>query len=161
MRRDVFQVPSGESITIRVIADNPGVWLLHCHIEWHLEVGLAIQFVEAPKLMQQRNASFPPILQQHCKKLGLPYQGNAAGRLDDVLNTDGIKTGPFLQILGWRPKGIAAMFGCVLSAVLGMATVIWYSLGGEVSEEEMEEEVRQHIAAKEQKGKLFGLIKRK
>ena len=30
MRRDVFQIPSGESITLRVVADNPGAWLLHC-----------------------------------------------------------------------------------------------------------------------------------
>ena len=30
MRRDVFQIPSGQSITLRVVADNPGTWFLHC-----------------------------------------------------------------------------------------------------------------------------------
>ena len=30
MRRDVFQIPPGESITLRVVADNPGTWFLHC-----------------------------------------------------------------------------------------------------------------------------------
>ena len=30
MRRDVFEIPSGQSITLRVVADNPGTWLLHC-----------------------------------------------------------------------------------------------------------------------------------
>ena len=30
MRRDVFQIPAGQSITLRVVADNPGAWLLHC-----------------------------------------------------------------------------------------------------------------------------------
>ena len=30
MRRDVFQIPSGQSITLRVVADNPGTWFFHC-----------------------------------------------------------------------------------------------------------------------------------
>ena len=30
MRRDTIQIPSGESVTLRVVADNPGVWFLHC-----------------------------------------------------------------------------------------------------------------------------------
>ena len=30
IRRDVFQIPPGQSITLRVVADNPGAWLLHC-----------------------------------------------------------------------------------------------------------------------------------
>jgi iron transport multicopper oxidase len=30
-------------------ADNPGAWFLHCHIDWHLEAGLAIAFAEAPE----------------------------------------------------------------------------------------------------------------
>jgi iron transport multicopper oxidase len=30
MRRDTVQVPQGSSVTLRVVADNPGAWLLHC-----------------------------------------------------------------------------------------------------------------------------------
>jgi iron transport multicopper oxidase len=30
IRRDVFQIPSGQSITLRVVADNPGAWIFHC-----------------------------------------------------------------------------------------------------------------------------------
>ena len=30
MRRDTVQVPSGQSVTLRVVADNPGVWFFHC-----------------------------------------------------------------------------------------------------------------------------------
>jgi Multicopper oxidase len=33
MRRDVFEIPSGQSITLRVVADNPGAWILHCKTE--------------------------------------------------------------------------------------------------------------------------------
>ncbi len=30
IRRDTVQIPSGASATLRVVADNPGVWLFHC-----------------------------------------------------------------------------------------------------------------------------------
>lgn len=30
MRRDTVQVPSGSSVALRIMADNPGVWMLHC-----------------------------------------------------------------------------------------------------------------------------------
>lgn len=30
MRRDTVHVPSGSSVTLRVVADNPGVWFFHC-----------------------------------------------------------------------------------------------------------------------------------
>jgi Multicopper oxidase len=28
--------------------DNPGVWLMHCHIIWHVDGGLALQWLERP-----------------------------------------------------------------------------------------------------------------
>ncbi|KAJ6481988.1 laccase 17, partial [Mycena sanguinolenta] len=46
-RRDVVGVEQG-GVIIRFRADNPGPWFLHCHIDWHLEAGLAVVFAEAP-----------------------------------------------------------------------------------------------------------------
>ncbi|KAJ6562240.1 laccase 16 [Mycena capillaripes] len=46
-RRDVIGVSAG-GVVIRFRADNPGPWFLHCHIDWHLEAGLAVVFAEAP-----------------------------------------------------------------------------------------------------------------
>ncbi|KAJ6481559.1 laccase [Mycena vitilis] len=46
-RRDVIGVEAG-GVVIRFRADNPGPWFLHCHIDWHLEAGLAVVFAEAP-----------------------------------------------------------------------------------------------------------------
>ncbi|KAG1899689.1 laccase [Suillus fuscotomentosus] len=37
----------GDYVTIRFITDNPGPWLLHCHIDWHLYSGMALVFAEA------------------------------------------------------------------------------------------------------------------
>jgi iron transport multicopper oxidase len=56
------------------------------------------------------------------------------------------------------------MAGCVLAAVLGMLTVVWYALGGHITEEEQETEVRAQLEAKEKRGRFFGrffgLVKR-
>jgi iron transport multicopper oxidase len=35
MRRDTIQVPSMNSATLRIIADNPGAWMFHCMRFFH------------------------------------------------------------------------------------------------------------------------------
>jgi FtsP/CotA-like multicopper oxidase with cupredoxin domain len=44
MRRDTATVEAFGWVVLRVVADNPGVWAFHCHISWHLEAGLMMQF---------------------------------------------------------------------------------------------------------------------
>ncbi|EMD34889.1 Fet3 iron oxidase [Gelatoporia subvermispora B] len=159
MRRDTVMIPGGGSVTLRVVADNPGVWFFHCHIEWHLEVGLAVQFVEAPLIAQERN-TMPQFVIDQCQTLGNPVSGNAAGHASTT-DLSGLPLGPYLQNNGWHPKGIGAMFGCVLTATIGMLTVTWYAIGGHISEAEMEHEALQHEEAKARRGRLFGLIKKR
>jgi hypothetical protein len=50
---------------------------------------------------------------------------------------------------------------CVLTAVIGMVAVGWYPLGGQISDEDMEDEVRERIAAKRSRGRFFGLVGKK
>ncbi|XP_064945133.1 laccase-6-like isoform X1 [Musa acuminata AAA Group] len=38
-------VPAGGWAAIRFVADNPGVWFVHCHLEVHASWGLAMAFV--------------------------------------------------------------------------------------------------------------------
>ncbi|KAF8707045.1 hypothetical protein AX14_013719 [Amanita brunnescens Koide BX004] len=46
VRRDTVSTgSSGDNVTFRFSTDNPGPWFLHCHIDWHLKIGLAIVFV--------------------------------------------------------------------------------------------------------------------
>lgn len=46
-RRDVVNIGvAGDNVTIRFRTDNPGPWFLHCHIDWHLEIGLAVVLAE-------------------------------------------------------------------------------------------------------------------
>jgi len=160
IRRDTVQIPSGQSATLRVVADNPGVWIFHCHIEWHLEAGLAIQLIEAPLQAQvAAKATFPSVLDSHCAALDIPYTGNAAGHYSTT-DLSGLKLGPYQQILGWRPKGIVAMTGCVLAAVMGILSVFWYTLGvvdDDVVEREVREKMEKRDIQRAERGKqLFG-----
>ncbi|KAF7539222.1 hypothetical protein G7054_g2333 [Neopestalotiopsis clavispora] len=45
-RRDTAMLPSGGYLVIAFKTDNPGAWLMHCHIGWHTSEGFALQFVE-------------------------------------------------------------------------------------------------------------------
>jgi FtsP/CotA-like multicopper oxidase with cupredoxin domain len=45
-RRDVAMLPGSGYLVIGFLADNPGAWLMHCHIGWHTSEGFALQLVE-------------------------------------------------------------------------------------------------------------------
>jgi FtsP/CotA-like multicopper oxidase with cupredoxin domain len=42
--KDTTTIPSGQTYELLVVMDNPGEWMLHCHIAEHLETGMAITF---------------------------------------------------------------------------------------------------------------------
>ncbi|KAA8516345.1 hypothetical protein F0562_016638 [Nyssa sinensis] len=43
--RNTIAVPVGGWAVVRFRANNPGVWLMHCHLDVHLPIGLAMAFV--------------------------------------------------------------------------------------------------------------------
>ncbi|KAG8374376.1 hypothetical protein BUALT_Bualt11G0125500 [Buddleja alternifolia] len=45
--RNTIAVPVGGWAVIRFRANNPGVWFIHCHLEAHMDWGLATAFVHA------------------------------------------------------------------------------------------------------------------
>ena len=57
MKRDTVVVPMLGHAVIRWVADNPGVWAFHCHMNVHLASGMAMAFVEQPQVLQAR----PPV----------------------------------------------------------------------------------------------------
>lgn len=93
MRRDTFVVLPNGNIVLRFRADNPGVWLFHCHIEWHVSSGLIATMVEAP-LDLQKTLKIPDAHIDACKAAGTPYQGNAAGNTKDFLDLTGQNAPP-------------------------------------------------------------------
>ncbi|GKU14531.1 laccase-1 precursor protein [Fusarium langsethiae] len=44
-RRDTALLPAKGHLVIAFLTDNPGVWLMHCHIGWHAAEGFSMQFV--------------------------------------------------------------------------------------------------------------------
>lgn len=56
-RRDTALLPGSGYMVIGFVTDNPGVWLMHCHIGYHVETGFALQIVE-------RAAEIPAIVDQ-------------------------------------------------------------------------------------------------
>jgi len=45
-RRDTAMLPASGFLVLGFETDNPGVWLMHCHIGWHTSEGFAMQFIE-------------------------------------------------------------------------------------------------------------------
>ncbi|KAF9896925.1 hypothetical protein BX616_006493 [Lobosporangium transversale] len=123
-RRDTVLVPSEQNVAIRFKANNPGVWLFHCHIEWHLQAGLATTFIEAPEVMPSVLKIDPSHI-EHCKALNIPYSGNAAG--NEGLDLTGENVGPNPLPGTFTTKGIVALIFTIISALLGLGTVIWYA----------------------------------
>lgn len=69
VRRDTVSIGSytTDNTTIRFTTDNPGPWILHCHIDWHLEAGLAIVFAEAVnQTAAANNPSIPEAWRELC-----------------------------------------------------------------------------------------------
>ncbi|KAK9723370.1 ferroxidase fet3 [Basidiobolus ranarum] len=124
IRRDTVQVPAQGHVVIRFRADNPGIWPFHCHIEWHLESGLVATIVEAP-LQLQASMKIPQQSIDHCVAQGIKTSGNAVG--NEGLDFSGYPTGPNPLPGKFTAKGIWALVGCILSAIIGISTLVWFS----------------------------------
>ncbi|KAJ2706259.1 ferroxidase fet3 [Coemansia sp. IMI 203386] len=70
MRRDTILVGPNQFAVLRFVADNPGVWLMHCHIERHMELGLSMMFVSAPDVMRE-TMRVPEAMKQQCRLMGI------------------------------------------------------------------------------------------
>jgi iron transport multicopper oxidase len=76
-----------------------GIWLFHCHIEWHVTSGLLATFIEAP-LELQKSLTIPKDHFDVCAKGNVPIAGNAAGNTANLLDLSGENAPP-----GRLPEG--------------------------------------------------------
>ena len=58
-RKDTIIVPTGGYVVVRIVANNPGKWFLHCHIEVHQLNGMAMVINEAADKSPQPPQGFP------------------------------------------------------------------------------------------------------
>ncbi|KAI1858714.1 uncharacterized protein JN550_012546 [Neoarthrinium moseri] len=127
MRRDTLVLYPDGNIVLRFQADNPGIWLFHCHIEWHVTSGLMATIVEAP-LDLQKTLTIPQSHYDVCSAGGIPTAGNAAGNTVDVLDLAGENRAPDPLPEGFTTRGkVALAFSC-LAGILGVMVVAWYGL---------------------------------
>lgn len=87
--RDVVTIQGSSYAVLRFQADNPGVWLFHCHIEWHVEMGLTATIIEGPE--QLRGLTFPQDQLDACALQNIPTSGNAAGNTVNYTDTSGMR----------------------------------------------------------------------
>lgn len=59
--RNTVSVPVGGWAVIRFVADNPGVWIMHCHLDVHLSWGLGMVFVVENGVGELQSLEAPPL----------------------------------------------------------------------------------------------------
>ncbi|CAM0145679.1 unnamed protein product [Urochloa decumbens] len=58
--RNTVAVPVNGWAVIRFVADNPGVWLMHCHLDVHITWGLAMAFLVEDGVGDLQSLQAPP-----------------------------------------------------------------------------------------------------
>ncbi|KAB2035349.1 hypothetical protein ES319_D04G146300v1 [Gossypium barbadense] len=64
--RHTIGVPVGGWAVIRFVANNPGVWFMHCHFDGHLPIGLATAFVVENGPTPETTLPPPPVDLPQC-----------------------------------------------------------------------------------------------
>ncbi|KAJ2850246.1 ferroxidase fet3 [Coemansia brasiliensis] len=78
MRGDSATIRTFSYIKIRFRVDRGFVALAHCHIETHMDYGMAVTLVAAPDLLQ-KHVKTPQSVLQMCRLQNIRTAGNAAG----------------------------------------------------------------------------------
>ena len=106
-----------------------GVWLFHCHIQWHFISGLIATFIEAPDALIESGLKIPEDHLEVCRGQGLPTIGNAAAKTDDLFDLDGEPKPPAPLPDGFTARGIVALVFSIIAAFIGLAAIVWYGAG--------------------------------
>ncbi|KAJ5112878.1 hypothetical protein N7456_001412 [Penicillium angulare] len=72
-RRDTATMSGDGYLVIAFENDNPGSWLMHCHIAWHASQSLALQFVEKPKEISKLVEPVALEFQKTCQNWDIYY----------------------------------------------------------------------------------------
>lgn len=95
--RDTLTVNGQSYAVVRFLARNPGVYLFHCHIEWHVEMGLTATIISGPA--QLEGLQFQQDMLDACSAQGIPIEGNAVGNANPT-NLSGMATVPATSYTG-------------------------------------------------------------
>ncbi|KAI0649905.1 multicopper oxidase-domain-containing protein [Trametes meyenii] len=68
MLRDTLVIPAYTYTVLRFVADNPGYWAFHCHIQWHMAAGLLFQMNVLPS--ESAKFAIPQYMLDQCARSG-------------------------------------------------------------------------------------------
>ncbi|KZS15189.1 Laccase 2 [Daphnia magna] len=82
--KDTVAVPDGGYTIVRFMATNPGYWLFHCHLSFHIEVGMGLifkvgehhDFPQVPENFPKCGSWLPPVDEDEFESIvihNLPY----------------------------------------------------------------------------------------
>lgn len=80
-RRDTTMLPALGWIVLAFETNNPGAWLFHCHLAWHVSQGLSVQYLERPGEVAGAMDLGPT--QKNCEAWQAFYPQKAAARQQD------------------------------------------------------------------------------
>jgi hypothetical protein len=117
VRRDVTMLPPNGWLVLAFHTDNPGAWLMHCHIAWHVSGGLGLTFVERPAdYVARMQAADLAVFDQTCAAWNSyfpsrdPFPKDDSGlrvRLRDEAGASGPGVGGIVGLEGLRIRRIA------------------------------------------------------
>lgn len=146
MVRDTVHTNPNGYMVIRFKADNPGVWFFHCHVDWHLEQGLAITLVEAPLEIQSQQPKTDSSHLEACEYYLIATRGNAAGNYGKSESEWLDLTGENLQVAplpdGFTLKGYIAFVACAAAAIFGLVSIYQFGV------EDITTDNAEHLASK-------------
>ncbi|AEY95290.1 FABR228Cp [Eremothecium gossypii FDAG1] len=125
--RDTVVLEPNGHIVLRFRADNPGVWIFHCHVNWHMEQGLAAVFIEAPHELQAGDP-LSDNYRQVCAASNIPNAGNAGGNSANWLDLSDAPRQQDPLPAGFTAKGYFAFALTTLAGLLGLYTITNFGL---------------------------------
>ncbi|KAI1177040.1 multicopper oxidase-domain-containing protein [Nemania sp. FL0916] len=85
-RRDVTMLPAGGWLVVAFKADNPGDWLFHCHIAWHVSGGLSVDFLErVPEQKKLISPADAAAFRNECKAWSQYFDNSGLMKIDSGL----------------------------------------------------------------------------
>ncbi|KAK6353890.1 hypothetical protein TWF730_008312 [Orbilia blumenaviensis] len=79
MRRDTAVLPGGGFLVIAFQTNNPGAWLLHCHLAFHSSTGFAVQFIEREsEILEQFSGRQVKLYHEQCERWRSDWKTNPA-----------------------------------------------------------------------------------
>ncbi|KAI0912663.1 multicopper oxidase-domain-containing protein [Ustulina deusta] len=85
-RRDVTMLPGSGWLVLAFKADNPGNWIFHCHIAWHVSGGMSIDFLErVSEQKAQISAADSTAFQNNCAQWRNYFDKSGIVKIDSGL----------------------------------------------------------------------------